>query len=174
MGAGPIGLGTIIMAKLAGAKVISMDISTERLGIATNIARADEAIDPTTENVDEKLRELTNGNMPDVVIDATGNRNAINEGFSYISHGGKYVLIGLQKEEIVMSQPEFHKREATLMSSRNATRQDFDEVIKAIRDKKIDVTSLITHRVPFKDVSEKFSSLLNPSNHVIKAMVEFE
>jgi len=174
IGAGPIGLGTIMMAKLSGATLISMDISAERLNIATKLAGADEVIDPNTENVMEKLKEFTNGNMPDVVIDATGNRNAINQGFSYISHGGKYVLIGLQKEEIVITHPEFHKREATLMSSRNATRQDFDEVIKAIRDKKLDVTSLITHRVPFADVSEKFSSLLNPSNHVIKAMVQFE
>jgi 2-desacetyl-2-hydroxyethyl bacteriochlorophyllide A dehydrogenase len=174
IGAGPIGLGTIMMAKLTGARVISMDISADRLNIAAKLARADEIIDPTSQNVMEKLMELTNGNMPDVIIDATGNRNAINQGFSYICHGGKYVLIGLQKEEIVMSHPEFHKREATLMSSRNATRQDFEEVIKAIKDKRIDVTSLITHRVPFKEVSEKFSSWLNPSNHVIKAMVNFE
>jgi 2-desacetyl-2-hydroxyethyl bacteriochlorophyllide A dehydrogenase len=117
MGAGPIGLGTIMMAKRTGARVISMDISAERLGIAANVARADEVIDPIAENVPEKLRELTDGNMPDVVIDATGNRKAINAGFSYISHGGKYVLIGLQKEEVVVSHPEFHKREATLMSS---------------------------------------------------------
>jgi len=174
IGAGPIGLGTIMMAKLSGATVIGMDISTDRLNIAAKLAGADEVIDPNAENVMEKLKGLTKGNMPDVIIDATGNRNAINQGFSYISHGGKYVLIGLQKEEIVISHPEFHKREATMMSSRNATRQDFDEVVKAIRDKKLDVTSLITHRVPFADVSDKFSSWLNPSNHVIKAMVQFE
>ena len=174
MGAGPIGLGTIMMAKLAGARVISMDIAEERLRTALTLGKADESIHPAAENVMEKLKELTNGDMPDVVIDATGNRNAINEGFSYVSHGGKYILIGLQKKEIIISHPEFHKREATLMSSRNATRLDFDHVITAIKNRKIDVTSLITHRVPFSAVDEKFSSLLNPANHVIKAMVHFD
>jgi threonine dehydrogenase-like Zn-dependent dehydrogenase len=154
--------------------VISLDISAERLGMALTLGKADESIHPLSENITEKLKELTNGNMPDVVIDATGNRNAINEGFSYVSHGGKYILIGLQKEEIIISHPEFHKREATLMSSRNATRLDFDHVITAIKNRKIDVTSLITHRVPFTEVGQKFSSFLNPSNHVIKAMVHFD
>jgi 2-desacetyl-2-hydroxyethyl bacteriochlorophyllide A dehydrogenase len=174
MGAGPIGLGTIMMAKLAGARVITLDVVEDRLRAAIALGKADAFIHPGSENVMDKLKELTHGDMPDVVIDATGNRNAINEGFSYVSHGGKYILIGLQKEEILISHPEFHKREATLMSSRNATRHDFNHVINAIKDRKVDVTHLITHRVTFSAVEEKFSSWLNPANHVIKAMVHFD
>ena len=74
--------------------------------------------------------------MPSVVIDATGNRRAINQGLNYVSHGGRYVLIGLQQEDFVFSHPEFHKREATLMSSRNATRQDFEWVIHCMAEKR--------------------------------------
>ena len=173
IGAGPIGLGTIAMAKQEGARVIAMDIAEQRLSFAKEIYNADAIIDPSSENVHQKLMELTNGDMPDVVIDATGSRSAINQGFSYISHGGRYVLIGLQKEEIVFSHPEFHKREATLMSSRNATRADFDHVISVVSAKKIDVIPLITHRVEFGEVRKTFRTWLDPGNHVIKAMVQF-
>jgi len=173
IGAGPIGLGTIVMAKLEGARVIAMDIAEQRLSFAKEIYKADAIIDPSTENVHQKLMELTNGDMPDVVIDATGSRSAINQGFSYISHGGRYVLIGLQKEEIIFSHPEFHKREATLMSSRNATRSDFNHVISVVAAKKIDVIPLITHRVEFGEVKKAFSTWLDPSQKVIKAMVRY-
>ncbi len=171
IGAGPIGLGTIAMAKLAGAQVIAMDISQSRLSFATGFCKADAVINPISENPMEKLVEITKGDMPDVVIDATGNRKAINQAFSYISHGGRYVLIGLQKEEVVFSHPEFHKRESTLMSSRNATREDFDYVISCIREKMIDPLQFITHRVAFNDFAKEFPGWLEPGNNVIKAMV---
>ncbi len=171
IGAGPIGLGTIAMAKLAGAQVIAMDISPSRLSFAKGFCKADAVINPISENPLEKLMEMTKGDMPDVIIDATGNRNAINQGFSYISHGGRYVLIGLQKEEIVFSHPEFHKREATLMSSRNATREDFDFVISCIREKRIDPLHFITNRVAFNDLAKEFPGWIGTGNNVIKAMV---
>lgn len=76
--------------------------------------------------------EITNGDMPTVVIDATGSQKAINNAFQYLAHGGRFVMIGLQKGEITFSHPEFHKREATLMSSRNATQADFEHVIDSL------------------------------------------
>ena len=110
--------------------------------------------------------------MPTVVIDATGNLKAINSAFQYMAHGARYVLVGLQKEEINFSHPEFHKREATLMSSRNATREDFDHVLHGMKQKWVDPATYITHRVHFDDVKAHFESWLVPANGVIKAMVE--
>jgi len=112
--------------------------------------------------------------MPTVVIDATGNLNAINNAFQYMAHGGRYVLIGLQKGDIHFSHPEFHKREATLMSSRNATREDFETVIAAMKNKVVNPENYITHRAMFDEVKDDFSQWLNPANHVIKAMVTME
>ena len=110
--------------------------------------------------------------MPTVVIDATGNLKAINNSFQYMAHGARYVLIGLQKETISFNHPEFHKREGTLMSSRNATRNDFEHVIRCIKTGEIKPGSYITHRVSFDEVAEEFESWLDPSNGVIKAMIE--
>jgi threonine dehydrogenase-like Zn-dependent dehydrogenase len=88
-----------------------------------------------------------------------------------MAHGGKYILIGLQKGEISFSHPEFHKREGTLMSSRNATRADFEQVISAMKSKQIDPLNYITHRIDFDDLKTAFPSLIKPETAVIKAMV---
>jgi threonine dehydrogenase-like Zn-dependent dehydrogenase len=112
--------------------------------------------------------------MPTVVIDATGSLKAINNAFQYMAHGARYVLIGLQKGDISFSHPEFHKREATLMSSRNATRQDFEHVIANMKSGEVKPTTYITHRVPFDKVADEFESWLDPANGVIKAMVSME
>lgn len=171
VGAGPIGLGTMEFARIAGATVIALDINDSRLAFCRDRIRVDHTINALTENVTERLSELTNGDMPTVVMDATGSLRAINAGFSYLAHGGRYVLIGLQKGDINFSHPEFHKREATLMSSRNATRQDFEHVISSMKKGLVEPTNYITHRVQFDEVMDQFESWLDPQNGVIKAMV---
>lgn len=173
IGAGPIGLGTMEFAHIAGGKVIALDINEQRLNYCREKLKVAHTINATTSDVLNNLREITNGNMPTVVIDATGSLKAINNGFQYLAHSGRYVLIGLQKGDISVSHPEFHKREATLMSSRNATRQDFELVIKSIKEGKINPEAYITHRVDFDGVRDAFSEWLNPESGVIKAMVEF-
>ena len=172
VGAGPIGLGLMEFARIARAQVIAMDVNEKRLSFCKEKLNVPYTVNPLQEDVIGKLREITNNDMPTVVIDATGNRKAINNAFQYMAHGGRYVLVGLQKEEIVISHPEFHKREATLMSSRNATRQDFDFVMECMKTKQVAPSTYITHRVMFEEVKDNFNSWLDPSNGVIKAMVE--
>lgn len=174
VGAGPIGLGTMAFAHIAGGKVIVLDVNEKRLQFCKDNLNVEHVINATAPDVDVQLREITGGDMPTVVIDATGNLNAINNAFNYLAHGGRYVLIGLQKENICFSHPEFHKREATLMSSRNATRSDFEHVVAALKNKDVNPATYITHRILFENLSEEFESLLNPANGVIKAMVAVE
>ena len=174
VGAGPIGLGAAAMASLAGAQVIIQDVNQNRLDFAKEKLHIPFSINPNQEDALIALKEITNGNMPRVVIDATGYKKAMEQSFQYISHGGTYVLIGLQLSEISFSHPEFHKREATLMSSRNATREDFQWVADSIGQQKIDPTLFISHRIAFEDVADQFPDLMNPSMGVVKAMISFE
>jgi 2-desacetyl-2-hydroxyethyl bacteriochlorophyllide A dehydrogenase len=174
VGAGPIGLGAMEFARIAGATVIALDINDSRLKFCSDRLGVSHTINASTENVLERLAELTNSDMPTVVIDATGSLRAINTAFQYLAHGGTYVLIGLQKGEISFSHPEFHKREATLMSSRNATRADFMHVTQSMKAGLIDPTTYITHRVVFEDVKKDFQSWLDPASEVIKAMVSLD
>lgn len=172
IGAGPIGIGTLEFARMEGAKVIALDVNDQRLEFCKRTLNTAYTINALTMDVVEQLKAITNGDMPTVVIDATGNLRAINNAFQYMAHGGRYILIGLQKGDISFSHPEFHKREGSLMSSRNSTRQDFEHVISSIKNGHIKPKHFITHRVHFDEVKKEFKSWLDPGNGVIKAMVE--
>ncbi|MEO8713315.1 MAG: zinc-binding alcohol dehydrogenase family protein, partial [Parafilimonas sp.] len=137
IGAGPIGLAVMNFAAIAGADVIALETNEKRLNVCKNVFGYTNIINAKDGNIQEQLMEITQGNMPEIVMDATGNLNAINNAFELMAHGGKFILVGLQKEKISFSHPEFHKREATLMSSRNATRKDFEYVIDCLEKKLI-------------------------------------
>jgi 2-desacetyl-2-hydroxyethyl bacteriochlorophyllide A dehydrogenase len=172
VGAGPIGLAAMAFARIAGANVIALDINEQRLRFCKNELKLLYTLNAQAGYVTEQLQAITDGDMPTLVIDATGSSKAINNAFQYMAHGARYVLIGLQKGDISFSHPEFHKREGTLMSSRNATRQDFGQVIANIKKGELKPASYITHPIAFEKVAEEFEHWLNPANGVIKAMVE--
>jgi 2-desacetyl-2-hydroxyethyl bacteriochlorophyllide A dehydrogenase len=172
VGAGPIGLGAMEFARISGANVIALDTNENRLQFCKNKLEVPHTINALSDDVINLLMNITNGDMPTIVIDATGNLKAINNEFQFLAHGGRYVLIGLQKGEICFSHPEFHKREATLMSSRNATRKDFNHVINTIKSKQINPLTFITQKVFFENVKGEFAGLLRSGNGLIKAMIE--
>ncbi|MCD9025527.1 zinc-binding alcohol dehydrogenase family protein [Cohnella silvisoli] len=171
IGGGPIGLGVMAFAKYADARVIAMDIKNERLAFCRSWAHVDETVNALHEPK-EKLAELTNGDFPTVVFDATGNAKSMTDAFSLVAHGGTLVYVGLVKADLTFHDPEFHKRELTLMGSRNATKEDFTLVYEAVKGGNIDVGSFITHRSPFEGMISEFESWLKPESKVIKAMVE--
>ncbi|RAV98898.1 zinc-binding alcohol dehydrogenase family protein [Pseudochryseolinea flava] len=173
IGAGPIGLGAMEIVRSVGGKVIMLDVNNERLRFCKEQLDVAYTINGNDDHVQEYLEAITNGEMPTVIMDATGNLNAINNAFRYMAHGARYILVGLQKGDISFNHPEFHKREATLMSSRNATRSDFEHVVALVKRKKFNPVKLITHRVRFEEVKDRFHEWLNPTSGAIKVMVEF-
>jgi 2-desacetyl-2-hydroxyethyl bacteriochlorophyllide A dehydrogenase len=172
VGAGPIGLGVIEFARIAGAHVIALDINEQRLAFCREKLGVAHTINALAPDVLAQVAAVTHGDMPTVVIDATGSQQAILGAFQYLAHGGRLVLVGLQKGEITFSHPEFHKHEATLMSSRNATRADFEHVIRSMKQGLVQPTTYITHRVRFDEVQAEFARWLDPATGVIKALVE--
>ncbi|NMO95832.1 zinc-binding alcohol dehydrogenase family protein [Paenibacillus lemnae] len=170
VGAGPIGLGVMAFAKQAGASVIAVDINDERLAFCKEWAGASHTVNARS-SVQEQLKEITNGDMPSVVFDATGNAGAMEASFLYPAHGGTLVFVGLVNRELTFNDPEFHKRELSLLASRNATLADFEHVIEVVRQGNLDFGRYITHQVSFVDMPEQFSRWTDPANGVIKAMI---
>lgn len=170
IGAGPIGLSVMIFARQIGANVIAMDLNEERLEFVKNNLNIDTMV-PCEHDV-EKLRKLLNGNLPDIVFDATGNVHSMNSSFKYPEQGGKLIFVGLVNDYITFSDPEFHRKELTLLSSRNATKEDFLYVKHALQEKIININGFITHRSPFSELVTKFEDWLKPDSKVIKAIVE--
>ncbi|MRN56467.1 zinc-binding alcohol dehydrogenase family protein [Paenibacillus monticola] len=171
IGAGPIGLGVMAFAKQRGATVIAMDLNEERLDFCRKWAKADYTVN-AGQNPSEQIASITGGDYPTIVFDATGNQRSMTDAFRYVGHGGKLVYVGLVREDITFNDPEFHKREMTVMGSRNATLEDFDQVMAALKSGTIHVEPYITHRVPFGEMISHFDSWLLPEEKVIKAMVE--
>ncbi|MRH41062.1 alcohol dehydrogenase catalytic domain-containing protein [Aquibacillus halophilus] len=171
IGAGPIGLGVMALAKKRGAKVIALDINEERLDFCRKWAKVDHTVN-VKGNVINSLMEITSGDMPTVVFDATGNVMSMSNSFDYVSHGGKLIFVGLVKDDITFSDPEFHKKELTLLASRNATKEDFQVVIDAVKNGYVDASTFITHRTTFDQMIEVYESWYNPEEKVIKAIVE--
>ena len=94
------------------------------------------------------------------------------EAFTYPAHGGRLVLVGLFQGDVTFNDPNFHRRELTLMGSRNALPADFSRIIGLVEAHLIDSAPWVTHRARLLDVVETFGSWTRPDSGVIKAIIE--
>lgn len=172
IGAGPIGLAVMQFAVEAGARVIVLDINEARLRFCQQQLGVAHTLLATAGPVVDALLQLTGGDLPTVVFDATGNSKSMMAAFDYASPGGRLVLVGLVQGEITFNDPHFHRRELTLLASRNARSEDFDRIIHLIESGRIDTTPWITHRASIHETPSVFPSWTRPETGVIKAMVE--
>ena len=173
IGAGPIGLATLEFVKLTGVKTIVLDMNDSRLEFCRKVMGVKHTI-KLSDNVLQDLRDVTDGHLPDVVIDATGSNISMSNAFGYVAHGGRLVYVGITTDEVKFRHPVFHKPEGTLLCSRNALPADFDRIIRLIEDGRIDTRPWITHRTKFDDLIDVFPSYTKPETGVIKAVVEVE
>ncbi|WP_412767246.1 zinc-binding dehydrogenase [Citrobacter enshiensis] len=148
VGAGPLGLGAAAIAKADGAQVVVADTSLARREHVTSRLELP-VIDPSADDFDAQLRAQFGGSLAQKVIDATGNQHAMNNSVNLIRHGGSIVFVGLFKGDLQFSDPEFHKKETTMMGSRNATPEDFAKVGQLMEEGKLTADMMLTHRYPF-------------------------
>src|SRR6516225_3464003 len=170
MGAGPIGLATLEFVKLTGAKVIVLDMNEQRLDFCRRVMGVRHTV-KLSDQVEQDLRDLTDGHLPDVVIDATGHSGSMSSAFGLIAHGGRLVFVGITTDEVKFRHPVFHKPEGTLLCSRNALSADFARIIQLIEDGRLDTGPWITHRAAFDELIDAFPSYTRPETGVIKAVV---
>jgi 2-desacetyl-2-hydroxyethyl bacteriochlorophyllide A dehydrogenase len=158
VGAGPIGLAVIQFAVAAGASVTVLDVSRERREFASQLS---------VETIDSAV-----GKTFEIVFDATGNRAAMEASQTLVAFAGKLVLVGIVQDKIAIDDPLFHRREMTLLASRNSAGL-FPKIIRMIETGQIDTRPWITHRLALSSVPEEFPSLPGRAN-LVKAMIEVE
>lgn len=156
IGAGPIGLGVARFAKLRGAKTVLMDVNEERLLEGKKWTDSEEIL-LVNEKVVEKLKEKFDGELPNVVFDATGNQQSMESSFEYVCHGGTLIFVGLMKKTITFHDPDFHAKEITLKSSRNATLEDFMTVINHMKNRDIK-PGYVTESLAFDEAINYFEN----------------
>lgn len=160
-GAGPIGLGAALFARVTGAEVHLMDLSPERLAAAERLG----------------FTHLHRPGAPlpadgfDVVMDATGNPRAMEAGFAHVAHGGSYVLVSVVKDDLTFNDAEFHKRKMRLIGSRNAQAEDFRQVMEALKSGAVPGEALISTTLPLADLPRRIGELVADRGGIIKAIV---
>jgi len=173
IGAGPIGLSVIEFARLTGAKTIVMDLNDQRLAfVREKMDVADTILTAGDGEELKRLDQLTNGQLADVVVDATGSSKSMSHALTYCAFAGRLVYVGITQEPVSFAHaPTMHRRELTLLASRNALAPDFARIIKLIEDGRIDTRPWITHHADFDGMISEFPTWLKPETGVIKAIV---
>ncbi len=175
IGAGPIGLSVIEFVRLSGANLIVMDMVPSRLAFCAETMGVQHTVMFANDGSEEKkLRELTGGHLPTIVIDATGNSKSMSNALNYVAHTGKLIFVGITTENVSFPHPLMHRREMTLLASRNAMPEDFDRIIAHIESGRIDTRPWITHHSSFDSLIDEFPSYTRPETGVIKAIVEVD
>ena len=171
IGAGPIGLGVMQFANAAGAQVTAMDISDDRLQFCQDQLGVAHTVNPMQGSAEELLRSKLGGDLPTIILDATGNLNSMNATFELVDHGGKIVFVGLVQGDVSFNDPNFHRRELTVMSTRNALPSTLDNVLRLLETGTVDTAPWITHRLGLADVVDQFAGLQGTPG-LVKAMIE--
>jgi len=171
VGAGPIGLSIIPFAMDAKANVIVADVSASRLEFCQRQMHVPHVVNAAGDLAAD-LKKLL-GDLPTVVMDATGNPQSMARCFQLVAHGGRIVFVGLFPGELSFSDPDFHRRELTIRASRNALPGDLDSIIQGIELGRIDTRPWITHRAAATDFLDVLPNWLSPQAGVLKAILEF-
>ncbi len=173
IGAGPIGLATLEFTRLTGASITVMDMVPSRLEFCRQTYGIEHTVVFQGDGSElEQMKEITGGDMYEVVTDATGNSRSMSNALQYVAHTGELVYVGITTEEIAFPHPALHRPEMTIKGSRNALPADFARIIRLIEDGTINTEPWITHRVAFDQVIENFETYTRPETGVIKAVIE--
>ncbi len=169
IGVGPIGVGVLQMALAQGANVIAVDLAESRLRFAVKQG-VHATIDARKYDVGAALADLTAGAMPACVFDATGSVKSMEASVELVGAGGRLVLVGLAQARISFDDPSFHRREITILASRNSNNA-FPYLIRLLEEGSVDVNPWITHRLDLAEVPERFAAFADPATGALKAVI---
>ena len=160
IGAGPIGLTVLEFVRAAGVSVTVLELSESR----RTFVRAHYPGVEVAASLPDEFRAQ-------VVFDATGHPASMSRALSYARFTGRIVYVGITKEPLQLDDPLFHRRELTLLASRNAPSADFPRILAMIQSGQIDTAPWISHRCAFEALPIQIDLWLKPESSVIKAVV---
>ena len=173
IGCGMVGMGAIVRAALRGATVIAADIDDEKLALAKEMG-ASYTINTKTEDVHARLREMTSGFGPDVVIEAVGSIPTYQMAVDEVAFTGRVVCIGYAKSEVSFQTKYFVQKELDIRGSRNAQPNDFRAVIHYLERGTCPVDRLISNEVKPEEAFEAMQQWAAAPGKVFRILVDFE
>lgn len=163
IGAGPIGLSVLEFARAANAAITILELNAARRAF---VEKHYPGVKVAAALPDEPAFQ--------VVFDATGNPNSMSGALRFARFTGRVVYVGITKEPVVIDDPLLHRRELSILASRNAVAADFPRILAMIQSGRIDTRPWISHRCDFKEFPQKMPEWLLPESRVIKAVVALE
>ena len=168
VGAGPIGLSVLEFVKLTGATIFVIEPNERRRDFVRRhygIEKVFATLEPA------EFGEHTQGRLAQVVLDATGNAGCMGRALEYAGFAGRVVFVGITTDPIALNDALFHRRELTLLATRNAVAADFTRILGMIREGQIRTDTWITHRAAFEEMPVAFPEWLKSDSGLVKALI---
>ncbi len=165
IGAGPIGLTVLEFLRVEGASACVLEINAQRRAFAAKMF-------PEAAQYDSAEAVLAD-ELPTIVFDCTGNKDSMMGAFRFLANGGKLVFVGLFVGDVTFNDPDFHRREVTLLASRNATPAEHRRILGLLEEGRIDTTQWVSDRISIDAMVDRFPTWLDPAAGVVKALVDF-
>jgi L-iditol 2-dehydrogenase len=172
IGQGPIGIILSVLAKRAGATLITSDLYPERLKIGSRFG-LDLTIEASRTKVVERVRELTQGRGADAVILAVGGNSLIRTALDAARPGGRILLFAqTQHGEAVIDPAAICVDEKTLVGSYSASIDLQEESVRFVMNREMDLERLISHRFPLSESTEALDLAAHPQPSSMKVVIQ--
>jgi threonine dehydrogenase-like Zn-dependent dehydrogenase len=173
LGCGIVGLGAVAAAVNRHATVIAIDLDDAKLEIARKIGVLN-TINPSKEDLHQRLQEITNGDGPDVIIEAVGSPSTYRSAVEEVAFLGRVVCIGYAKAPVEFNTSLFVQKEIEILGSRNCVgKSDFPEVLSYLESKKFPVEDVISKVISIDEGPETLKSWAENPQGIIKIMIDF-
>lgn len=174
IGCGIVGLGAIASAVDRGAQVFAIDLDDSKLEVARKIGVA-HTINPSKENLHDRLQEITQGDGPDVIIEAVGSPLTYRSAVEEVAFLGRVVCIGYAKAPVEFNTSLFVQKEIEILGSRNCVgKTDFPEVIQYLESGKFPVEAVISKTISIDEAPETMDAWAKNPQGIIKIMLNLE
>lgn len=172
IGCGMVGMGAVVRSVQRGATVVAADIDDRKLALARQMG-ASYTINTLTDDVHQRLMEMTSGFGPDVVIEAVGNPHTYQMAVDEVAFTGRVICIGYAKTEVSFQTKFFVQKELDIRGSRNAQPSDFRAVIHYLEKGQCPVDALISSVVKPESAPEAMSQWAENPGKVFRILVDF-
>lgn len=174
MGAGTIGVLAAVAAKALGAEVYISDVAAQKLEYSYKEFNLDGTIlNEGEESFLKQVEEITNGNGFDVTIEAVGLPSTFQNCIDAAAFAGRVVLIGVGKENLDFNFTLIQKKELEIYGSRNALKEDFEELIDIVKSGKVDLDKVVTNTYKLDEAKKAFEYFDKKAASMLKVLIEF-
>ena len=173
IGAGTIGTLAALAAKQFGSKVYMCDISKTKLDYAEQFDIDGAFLNEDPEQFMQNVKELTDGDGFDITIEAVGLPSTFQNCIDAVTFGGRVVLAGVSKENLDFNFTVIQKKELNIFGSRNALKEDFEQLVELVKNNKIDISKVITNQYSYEQAAQAFEEFDQRASEMLKVMLKF-